>query len=303
MELWIPITIFAAFCQNLRSALQRHLTGGIGAEAATFIRFGFGLPFAVLYCAVLWLVLRPDWPDVGADFLWAAPLGGGAQIAATFLLLRLFTLRNFAVATAYSKTEPILAAVFGLVLLGEHVTWTMSGAILIGVAGVVAISLGKGKPSSEREGGWQRVGKPAFWGIGAAALFGGSAACYRVACLSFEGVPFLLQAVLALVAVTALQSLAMGLWMVRFRPEQLRATARQWRAATLVGLAGVSGSMGWFTAMSLQQVAYVRALGQVELLFTFAVSVLVFRERLGPRDLLGCLMILGSVLLIILLPR
>ena len=53
MELWIPITLFAAFCQNLRSAMQKHLKGELGTIGATFVRFGYGFPFALVYIAIL----------------------------------------------------------------------------------------------------------------------------------------------------------------------------------------------------------------------------------------------------------
>ena len=51
MEFWIPITIAAAFLQNLRSTAQKHLKGVMGTTGATFVRFGFGLPFATLFLA------------------------------------------------------------------------------------------------------------------------------------------------------------------------------------------------------------------------------------------------------------
>ena len=53
MELWIPITIAAAFLQNLRSAAQKHLKSVMGTTGATFVRFGFGFPFALLLVAAL----------------------------------------------------------------------------------------------------------------------------------------------------------------------------------------------------------------------------------------------------------
>src|SRR5690349_12181525 len=119
METWVLITIAAAFLQNVRSAMQKHLKGVMGTTGATFVRFGFGLPFAFLYLVVLWQVVgRPLPVPNGTFFLWAV-IGGLAQIAATFLLVHLFSFRNFAVGTAYSRTEPAQAALFGLIFLGE----------------------------------------------------------------------------------------------------------------------------------------------------------------------------------------
>ncbi|MEE2866375.1 MAG: EamA family transporter, partial [Pseudomonadota bacterium] len=140
MELWIPITIAAAFCQNLRTALQKHLKGQLGTTGATFVRFGYGVPFAIAYAAVLHVVFKFPLPEPTPTLLIAGALGGLAQILGTFLLIHLFSFRNFAVGTAYSKTEPIQAALFGFVVLGEHISLAAGLCILVGVIGVVVIS-------------------------------------------------------------------------------------------------------------------------------------------------------------------
>ena len=53
------------------------------------------------------------------------------QIGATLMLLRVFSLRNFAVGNTFAKTETVQAALFGLVLLGDRL-----GALAM--AGIVA---------------------------------------------------------------------------------------------------------------------------------------------------------------------
>ncbi|MCO5128771.1 MAG: EamA family transporter, partial [Rhodobacteraceae bacterium] len=63
---------------------------------------------------------------------------------------------------------------------------------------------------------------------------------------------------------------------------------------------GVFGSMGWFAAVSLQNAAYVRAVGQVEIVFTLLASALFFRERLKLREGAGIALVVGSLLLIVL---
>ena len=50
--LWIPVTIAAAFFQNLRSSLQRHLKGKLSDMGATYVRFAFAWPFAVMWLAL-----------------------------------------------------------------------------------------------------------------------------------------------------------------------------------------------------------------------------------------------------------
>jgi len=52
--------------------------------------------------------------------------------------------------------------------------------------------------------------------------------------------------------------------------------------------------------MTLQQVAYVRALGQIELVFTFAASYFLFHERVTRMEAAGCLLIVGGILALLL---
>jgi len=299
MELWIPITLFAAFCQNLRSAVQKHLKSQLGSTGATFVRFGYGFPFACLYVAVLHIGFGFEFPEINAVFLIAGALGGLAQIFGTFLLVYLFSFRNFAVGTAYSKTEPIQAALFGFLLLGERISWVTGVCILIGIAGVIVISLARTSLSASvvRQ---SLMGRPALIGLGSAAMFGASAAAYRVASLSLEGTGVPMQAGFALAYATLFQTIVMIAWMIAREPEQLAASLAAWRVAIWAGATGVAGSIGWFTAMTLQNVAYVRALAQIELVFTFLASWLVFKETIARSEIAGCILIVLAVLGIIL---
>jgi len=63
IESWIPITFAAAFLQNLRSALQKHLKGQLSTAGATFSRFLF---------AAVSLEGRAVWSD--PDFRGRTPL-------------------------------------------------------------------------------------------------------------------------------------------------------------------------------------------------------------------------------------
>ena len=143
MELWIPITLAAAFMQNLRSALQKHLKGTLSTSGATFCRFVYAAPLVLVYVAALGEGYGFGWPDPNPRFVLFAMLGGITQITATALLVYLFSLRNFAVGTTYSKTETVQTAVFGLVILGEPVSSMAAFAIVISLAGVMSISVAK----------------------------------------------------------------------------------------------------------------------------------------------------------------
>lgn len=68
----------------------------------------------------------------------------------------------------------------------------------------------------------------------------------------------------------------------------------------LVGLTSLAGSVCWFSAFRLQTVAYVNALGQVELILSMAVSTLCFKERMTWREGQGLILLSVSVLALIL---
>ncbi|WP_117195388.1 DMT family transporter [Rhizobium terrae] len=295
MELWIPITIAAAFLQNLRSALQKHLQGKLGTRAASFVRFGYGFPVAILYVLCLHHFAGYPFPALNWTFALWAVIGGLSQIFATILLVHLFSLRNFAVGTAYSKTEPVQAAVFGFVLLGEKLTPGAVMAIVVGVIGVMMISMAR-MPLSWRNMLVALASRTALIGIASGAVFGISAVAYRTASLSLDGPGPVMEAAMTLACVTTFQTAFMLVWMFWKDKREIIQVLLTWRSSALVGLAGVVGSAGWFTAMTLQQVAYVRALGQIELVFTFMASYFLFHERANRMEILGCLLIVCGIL-------
>ncbi len=299
MELWIPVTLAAAFLQNVRSALQKQLKGRLSTTGATFVRFGFGFPFAILYVAILHYGLGWAWPVATPLFALYTILGGLAQIGATFLLVHLFSYRNFAVGTAYSKTEPVQAAIFGIVILGDRISQGAAVAIAVGLAGVAAISVAR-SPMTARDLGAALVGRVAVVGLISGALFGASAVFYRAASLSLGAPGFLMQAGFTLACVTLFQTAVMMAYMRLREAGQITKVLQNWRPASLVGLSGVVGSACWFTAMTIQNVAYVRTLGQVELIFTLATSYFFFRERANRMELLGIGLITGGITILLL---
>ena len=70
--------------------------------------------------------------------------------------------------------------------------------------------------------------------------------------------------------------------------------------AVWIGLTSLLGSFCWFTAFTLQNVAYVNALGQVELIFSLMATVLFFRERVSLREWVGMAVLGASILTLVL---
>jgi drug/metabolite transporter (DMT)-like permease len=53
-------------------------------------------------------------------------------------------------------------------------------------------------------------------------------------------------------------------------------------------------------AMTLQTAAAVKALAQIEMIFTFASSVLIFREHVNKLEISGCILIVAGILVLLL---
>jgi drug/metabolite transporter (DMT)-like permease len=143
--------------------------------------------------------------------------------------------------------------------------------------------------------------RPALIGLASGAAFGMAAVSYRAASLSLGGEGFLMQAGFTLACVTVFQTVVMAIYMIRREPGQLGKVIRSWRVSGLVGLAGMGASVGWFTAVTIQNAAYVRALGQIELVFTFVASVFIFRERTNAKEVAGILLIVAGILVLLAL--
>ena len=99
---------------------------------------------------------------------------------------------------------------------------------------------------------------------------------------------------------TLLVLLLMGLWMWRRAPDQLWASFVHWRDSSIVGLSGAFSTACWFTAFSLYAVAPVRAVGQIEILFVLAISVIYFREKTSLKELFAMLLLAISIVMVLL---
>ena len=299
MELWIPLTIAAAFFQNIRSALQKHLKGKLTTLGAAYVRFFYAWPIALVYFFTVIYSEGQPLPGFSTSFLLYALTGGVCQIMFTVFLLWLFSFHNFAVGTTISKLETVMVAIFGLILLGDEITAPVIIAIAMSSAGLVILSAGQAKLSIDNlvSGLWR---PPTLIGLACAAWLGLSVVLFRAASLSLGVDNYLVAASFTLLVVLILQTAVMGVLLGVREPDQLKKLLLHWRPAALVGISGGLASIGWFSAFTLQNATYVRALGQIELLFTFVVTLLVFREKVSVKETAGIVLITISIILILL---
>ncbi len=298
-HLWIFLTLFAVVMQTLRTAGQKKLSDHMDAVAATLVRFLFGLPFAGIYLFAVWRWHGADLPPTNATFWIFAVIASVTQVVATALLIYLFSLRNFAVGTTYARTEAFLTAFVGALFFGEMITLFGWAAILVSVAGVVVLTIARTQIEAITllQRLWNRA---AAVGLGSGLCFALASLSLRKASLSLEIENFQLSAGMTLVTMVTIQTLMTAGYVGLKSAHQFRAIFIRWRPCLFVGLTSALGSIGWFTAMTLERAAYVKALGQIEFIFALAISTFFFRERSNFLELAGMALIASGVLLLVL---
>lgn len=292
--LWIIATLLAAAAQTARNAMQNSLTSSLGTAGATQVRFFYGFPFALLFLLIVIIVTDTAIPAINRSFLVFVGAGAIAQIFGTALLLAAMQLRSFSVATAFTKTEAVQVAVFGLVILGDALTWMRSAAIVVASSGVFLIAV---KPGEK----WDAQSlRPALYGIASGGLFAAAATGFRGGILALDGAQYFMQATTTLVWSLGLQALLLGSWMLLFRRRALMQSFRQWRPSLFAGFMGAFASQCWFIGFSLTAAVNVRTLGLVEVLFAQLVSRRLFRQQVSKRELLGLLLVVAGVVLLLI---
>ena len=293
--LWVPFTLTAAFAQVLRNAVQSRLTARIGTVGGTQVRFVYGLPFAAILLAIYLLFVPSPIPPIPAEALAWSFAGSVTQIVATALMLLVMAKRDFGVAYAYIKTEPVTVAVLGFVLIGDRLSWLGWVAVLIVTVGVVMASLRMGDNAAKL-----REWKPLVVGVASGALFGLTAICFRA---SIDLVPqggFMLRSLTMLVVSLAIQSVTLAVWFVLKDASGFFGSLREWRLSVLAGALGALASAGWFISFSLTLAANVRTLALIEMPVVAVMSRYVSGRWLTAREWFGFVLItLGVAVLMI----
>ncbi len=293
--LWVPFTLTAAFAQVLRNAVQSRLTARIGTVGGTQVRFVYGLPFAAILLAIYLAFVPSSIPSIPAEALAWSFAGSVTQIVATALMLVVMAKRDFGVAYAYIKTEPVTVAVLGFVLIGDRLSWLGWVAVLIVTVGVVMASLRMGDSAAKL-----REWKPLVVGVASGALFGLTAICFRA---SIDLVPqggFMLRSLTMLVVSLAIQSATLAVWFVLKDASGFFGSVREWRLSVLAGALGALASAGWFISFSLTLAANVRTLALIEMPVVAVMSRYVSGRWLTAREWFGFVLItLGVAVLMV----
>jgi len=288
--LWAVFTVTAAAAQTVRNAAQRHLTRDLGTVGATHVRFLFGLPFALIFLAVVTGMTGAALPRPSVEFFAWVCTGAATQITATAMMLAAMRERSFAVTIAYTKTEPLQVAFFGLVFLGDRLTLPMAIGIVIATSGVFVMSEQPGRTGSFR---------PVLLELAAGGFFALAAIGYRGAIISLADPDFLMAATFTLCVGLLLQATALSLYLFVRERAVMIAIAREWSASLLAGFMGALASQFWFLGFALTTAANVRTLALIEVLFAQAVSRFAFGQKTTPREAIGLVLIVAGVALLL----
>ena len=292
MEPWIIFTLLAVIMQSVRTAAQKQITQEISVQSATLVRFLFGIKFAALYFFLTMWIFQPINFELNIKFIISGALASVSQVLATVFLIKALTLKNFAVGTALAKTEALLTAVLGSIFFSAYLNPMGYLSILFGVCGLLIASNWDVTLKDLSDNQSIRYGLGAGLGFALASLW------IRDASLSLE-IPRIVSAAAALLYMVILQSLICLVWISLKEPEQFMLIQKNLKSSLFIGFTGVLGSIGWFTAMSLQNAALVKTLGQIEFIASLLITYLYFNEKISTREYLGIAFIAFSLLLLI----
>jgi drug/metabolite transporter (DMT)-like permease len=290
--LWAVFTLGGAAAQTFRNAMQRELIGALGAVGAAQVRFLFGLPFAVLFLVVVAAATGEPVPSPSAYGLAWAVIGAVAQIVATALMLAAMRERSFVVVVAATKTEAAQVAVFALVFLGERPTAILIGAIVLATLGVWLMTA---PAAGAVKGSWRSIAM----GLISASFFAIAAIGYRASIRTVPTDSFVMAATDVLVLGLAIQTALLFVYLAAVDRARVALILRAWRPSLVAGFMGALASQFWFIAFALSDVARVRTLALVEVLFAQAVSMRLFREMPTRREIAGMTLIVAAAVVLV----
>jgi len=301
-HLWVVIVLIATALQTARNAGQKRLAEKLSASSATWVRFVFGLPVAAIYCIFLWNADTPSTRIFNTEFFQYCLLAAICQLTGTFLLILLFKLRNFAIGSTYVRSEAIIAAFVGAIFFEDILSFSGWIAVGISVVGVVLISLTNLDLKKEQIRSLV-FNTSAGIGLLCGLAFGIGSFFIRDASLSLEGINFLLTSALTLLSVLLFQTAGLGILVVIKTPADIKKMITLWRQCIFVGVTSALGSIGWFTALTIQRVTYVKALAQIEFLFALLVSYFIFGEKSPKIEILGMVLVVSGILILLMFTK
>ena len=298
---WVLITAIASLSQTLRSVFQKNLIEDVGVLASAYSRFIFALPFvallAVFFLDTQELVILKNFSSTVWVFLISASI---CQILFTIVLIKLFTLRSFAIGVAFSKTEVIQTTLLEIIIIGFILTSQVLLAIIIGFIGMLFMS----KQKLIGNMGYNTLFfKQVTLGVSCGIFLGLSSVLYKLA-LDTVTSDLIYKKVLVLSFLAlAFQSAIFGIYiLVTEGTQNALKLMLIWKRGLPVGFFACAATFCWFYAFSLVDATLVRAVGQLEIVFSVLISFVFYKERITGFELIGMSLITISILALLGFP-
>jgi drug/metabolite transporter (DMT)-like permease len=286
---WVFFTLGAVVMQTFRNALQSKLSVNMSTSGVTLARFLFAPPIALAYLAMLYALSNQIIPEFTFKFVSFVLLASVMQIFATALMVILFKQKNFAVGAGLAKSEALVAGVLGTLFFGSQLSLFGWLGILIGGAAVFVLSGGgrKGELSL----------KILAIGLACGSCFALTSLFVREAS-HLINVPFPHSAAWVLLWVLCIQTTLLVSYIAVKNRSTFVALKNNAKMTLATSATSCLGSICWFSAMALHHVAYVKTLGQVEVLFTILIATFWLKQKVKKHELIGLLLIAAAAVLV-----
>ena len=294
---WVIFTVLAAFFQNLRTSLQKRLNKNLSLVASAYVRFAFALPFAFIIFFINFRSL--DIVQIILDqnnFIYYTFLGAIFQVIFTLLLLYLFKFSNFVVGTSLSKTEVIQIAIFEYIILKDKLNLFGIIGIIVATIGVIVITIKDVKLFFRNF-----FSKVTLIGLTTGLILGLSVVYFRAAALSLENFSSNFdKAITTLFFGLFIQTAVVTTYLLIFEKSEFKKFYQNKVEICFTGLAGFLATLSWFFAFTLIQASFVRAVGQIEILFSYVSSKYLFKEKITFIEIMGIIIFISGATLLLL---
>ncbi len=298
---WVLVAAIASLSQTLRSVFQKNLIENVGVLASAYSRFIFALPFVALLTVFFLdtqeLVILKNFSPIVWFFLIAASI---CQILFTIVLIKLFTLRSFAIGVAFSKTEVIQTTLLEIIIIGFILTSQVLLAIIIGFIGMLFMS----KQKLIGNVGYNKLFlKQVTLGVLCGIFLGLSSVLYKIALDSVTSDLIYKKVLILSFLALAFQSAIFGIYiLVTEGTQNALKLMLIWKRGLPVGFFACAATFCWFYAFSLVDATLVRAVGQLEIVFSVLISFVFYKERITGFELIGMSLITISILALLGFP-
>lgn len=295
--LWIPFTIGATILQTFRNLEQKSLNNKLDSLTVCWSRFILPLPFAIVVAAYTFSLVS-KW------FVFYCFVTAFFQIAGNIALLRTFKSSNFTIGIAFYKTETLQASIIGLLFFNIALSVSAFMAILVATIGVILMS------NLEFDGRFKKLirsfsNNATLYGLVAGLCFSISAFNLKFASETLAGFEysFMKVAIIVLMWVICFQNLFLSMvksFQSRLKND-LKSLVSLEHKSTFIKTSILSffGSLCWFVAFGIGRVAYVKAVGQTELIMALIASHYFLKEKITTSEIIGILLTSGGILWLI----